>query len=107
MIFSLAKKGNAPKYFAKLNKNGVPARGVFASTIFSYFAVVMSYVSPEGVFLFLVNASGAIILLVYLAIAISQLRMRRKLERENPEVLKVKMWLFPYLTLQFLGSQSF
>ncbi|MCP3738130.1 amino acid permease [Rossellomorea sp. BNER] len=98
MIFSLAKKGDAPKYFSKLNKNGVPARGVFASTIFSYIAVVMSYVSPEVVFLFLVNSSGAIILLVYLAISISQLRMRKKLEKDNPEALKVKMWLFPYLT---------
>ncbi|WP_257347298.1 amino acid permease [Pseudalkalibacillus decolorationis] len=98
MIFSLAKKGDAPKYFTKLNRKGVPARGVFASTIFSYVAVVMSYVSPEVVFLFLVNSSGAIILLVYLVISISQLRMRKKLEKENPETLKVKMWLFPYLT---------
>lgn len=24
--------------------------------------------------------------------------MRRKIEKENPELLKVKMWLFPYLT---------
>ena len=24
--------------------------------------------------------------------------MRRKIEQENPELLKVKMWLFPYLT---------
>ncbi|MFJ8070077.1 amino acid permease [Peribacillus sp. NPDC096447] len=98
MLFSLAKKGDAPKYFSKLNNKGVPARAVFAATIFSYIAVVMSYVSPELVFLFLVNSSGAIILLVYLVISISQLRMRKKLERENPDALKVKMWLFPYLT---------
>ncbi|MFD6211534.1 amino acid permease [Peribacillus sp. NPDC060253] len=98
MLFSLAKKGDAPKYFGKLNKNGVPSRAVFAATIFSYIAVVMSYVSPELVFLFLVNSSGAIILLVYLVISISQLRMRNRLERENPDALKVKMWLFPYLT---------
>jgi GABA permease len=98
MLFSLAKKGDAPQYFSKLNNNGVPARAVFAATIFSYIAVVMSYVSPELVFLFLVNSSGAIILLVYLVISISQLRMRNRLERENPDALKVKMWLFPYLT---------
>ncbi|MFJ7941051.1 amino acid permease [Peribacillus sp. NPDC096622] len=98
MLFSLAKKGDAPKYFSKLNNKGVPARAVFAATLFSYIAVVMSYVSPELVFLFLVNSSGAIILLVYLVISISQLRMRKKLERENPDALKVKMWLFPYLT---------
>ena len=37
-------------------------------------------------------------MILYLIIAFSQLRMRRKIEQENPELLKVKMWLFPYLT---------
>ena len=50
------------------------------------------------VFLFLVNSSGAIALFVYVLIACSQLRMRRRLEREAPERLKLRMWLFPYLT---------
>ena len=49
-------------------------------------------------FLFLVNSSGAIALFVYVLIACSQLKMRRQLEREAPERLKVKMWAFPYLT---------
>jgi GABA permease len=58
----------------------------------------MNYISPDKVFLFLINSSGAIALLVYLVIAVSQLRMRKKLEQNNPEALKIKMWLFPYLT---------
>jgi len=36
-------------------------------------------------------------LLVYLVIAISQLRMRRRLEREKVE-MTLRMWLFPWLT---------
>ena len=46
-------------------------------------------------FLFLVNSSGTIALFVYLLIAVSQLRMRARLEREAPERLTVRMWLFP------------
>ena len=34
---------------------------------------------------------------MYLVIAISQLRMRARLERENAN-LKFRMWLFPWLT---------
>jgi AAT family amino acid transporter/GABA permease len=34
---------------------------------------------------------------VYLAIAVSQLRMRRMLRRQNVE-LTFRMWLFPWLT---------
>ncbi|MGG0413387.1 amino acid permease [Peribacillus simplex] len=98
MLYGMAKTGDAPKAFLKLNKNGVPVLAVICGTFFAYIGVIFSYVSPEKVFLFLVNASGGIALLVYLVIAFSHLRMRQKVERKNPELLKVKMWLFPYLT---------
>jgi AAT family amino acid transporter/GABA permease len=52
---------------------------------------------PAGLFEFLLASSGAIALLVYLAIAVSQLRMRRMLRRQNVE-LTFRMWLFPWLT---------
>ncbi|MGX9134435.1 amino acid permease [Rummeliibacillus sp. JY-2-4R] len=98
MVFSLAQKGEAPKSFLKLNKQGAPVIAILAATFFSYIAVIMNYVSPDKVFLFLVNSCSAITLILYLIISVSQLRMRRKIERENPELLTVKMWLFPYLT---------
>lgn len=98
MLFSLSQNGDAPKIFLKLNKKGVPARAVFVATSFSYIAAIMNFLSPELIFVFLVNSSGAIILLVYLFIAFSHLRMRKKLERQNPEALKMKMWLYPYTT---------
>jgi GABA permease len=50
------------------------------------------------VFTWLINASGAIALFVYLLIAISELVMRRRLERETPERLQLKMWFYPWLT---------
>jgi GABA permease len=48
------------------------------------------------VFLFLLNSSGAVILFVYLLIAISQIILRRRTGSEN---LTVKMWLFPALSV--------
>jgi GABA permease len=48
------------------------------------------------VFLFLLNSSGAVILFVYLLIAISQVVLRR---RTSPDKLVVKMWLFPALSI--------
>lgn len=98
MLFGMAKAGDAPKVFLKLNKNGVPVYAVLFGTFFSYIGVVFNYISPDKVFLFLVNASGGVALLVYLVIAFSHIRMRQKVERTNPGLLKVKMWLFPYLT---------
>jgi GABA permease len=98
MLYGMAQKGEAPKSFLKLSKNGVPVRAILFSTAFSYIAVIFSYISPDKLFLFLVNSSGAVAILVYLVIAFSQLRMRRKLEVEDPEALKIKMWLYPYST---------
>ena len=97
MLFGMAKKGDAPKYFLKLSKKGVPVRAILFSTVFSYIACIMNFISPDKVFLFLINSSGAVALLVYLIISVSQLRMRKRLEQERGH-LPVKMWLFPYLT---------
>ena len=78
--FSMAERGDAPKAFLKLNSSGVPVRAVLFGTFFAYIGVVFSYISPDKVFLFLVNASGGIALLVYLVIAISHLKIRKKWE---------------------------
>lgn len=105
MLFGMAQKGDAPKAFLKLSKRGVPTRAILFSTVFSYVAVVLNFISPDKVFLFLINSSGAVALLVYLIISVSQLRMRRKLEAEQGE-LAVKMWLFPYLTYATIAVVS-
>ena len=98
MLFALTRRGDAPKGFAKLSRNGVPVRAILLGTLFGYVAVVMSYVSPDTVFAFLVNSYGTVAIFVYVLIAISQLRLRRQLERDDPARLRVKMWAFPWLT---------
>jgi GABA permease len=98
MLFAMAQNGDAPRAFSKVNKKGVPVYAILGCTAISYISVIFNYLSPDKIFLFLVNASGGVALLVYLVIAFSQLRLRRKYEKENPGALKIKMWLFPYLT---------
>lgn len=98
MLFSMAQKGDAPKLFLKVNRKGIPFNAIIGCTIISYISVGFNYLSPDKIFLFLVNASGGVALLVYLVIAFSQLRMRKSYEKEQPEKLKIRMWLFPYLT---------
>jgi L-asparagine transporter-like permease len=53
-------------------------------------------ISPSVLFAFLLNTSAAIMLIVYLILALAQIRLRRKLEAEDPARLAIKMWLFPY-----------
>ena len=98
MLMALARRGDAPAAFARLDARGVPVAAILASTAFGYVTVVMSYVSPDRVFAFLVNSYGTVAIFVYLLIAIAELRLRRRLERESPARLRVRMWGYPWLT---------
>jgi GABA permease len=98
MLFALTRRGDAPRGLAKLGRNGVPARAILLGTVFGYGAVIMSYVSPDKVFAFLVNSYGTVAIFVYILIAVSQLRLRARLEKEDPARLRVRMWAYPYLT---------
>ncbi|MBO6276900.1 MAG: GABA permease, partial [Pseudomonas sp.] len=97
MLFSLSKRGDAPAVAKRTNSSGTPYWAVMMSTGAAFVAVFANYVAPSAVFEFLLASSGAIALLVYLVIAISQLRMRKK-RVANGEKIDFKMWLFPGLT---------
>lgn len=98
VLFLLAANGDAPKNMVKLSSRRVPARAILIGSAFGYVAVIASVLSPARVFAFLVNASGALMLIIYLLVAFAQLRMRRRLEASDPSRLAVRMWGFPWIT---------
>lgn len=98
MAFSLGRRGDAPKAFARTTRRGVPQAAILSSVVFGFVAVFFNYKFPDTVFLFLLNSSGAVALFVWLAICFSQLRLRKIIQAEAPEKLVVRMWLYPYLT---------
>jgi GABA permease len=99
MLFALTGRGDAPQGLSKLSRSGVPYRAILLGTLFGYAAVIMSFVSPDTVFAFLVNSYGTVAIFVYVSIAISQLRLRTRLEREEPARLRIRMWAYPYFTV--------
>ncbi|MFI2757931.1 amino acid permease [Streptomyces echinatus] len=107
MAFSLGQRGDAPKAFARTTSRGVPLAAILSSVVFGFVAVFFNYQYPDTVFLFLLNSSGAVALFVWLVICFSQLRMRKIIQREAPEKLVVKMWLYPYLTWATAGMIVF
>jgi GABA permease len=98
MLFALSRRGDAPKGLLDVNSRGVPVKAILLTTSIGFLSTILAWLSPDTVFLFLVNSSGAVALFVYLLIAVAELRMRRRLEREAPQRLKVRMWLYPWLT---------
>lgn len=97
-MFGLAQNGDAPQSCVQLSRSRVPARSILIASLFSYGALAASVLSPDRVFNFLVNASGAIMLFIYLLIAIAQYRLRTRFEAESPQRLQIRMWFHPYGT---------
>ncbi|MEU6825655.1 amino acid permease [Streptomyces atriruber] len=106
MVFSLAERGEAPKALLKVSGGGVPRRAVLASVAFGFVSVLLNLKWPDSVFLYMLNSVGAVLLFVWALIAVSQLRLRRRIEREAPERLVLRMWAFPYLTWAALAAMA-
>ena len=101
MLFVLAGRREAPVKLISVSRRGVPMAAILTSTVVGFLCVLAAAISPETVFLFLLNSSGAVILFVYLLICFSQLVLRR---RTAPELLKVRMWFYPWLTLLTIAA---
>ncbi|MER5384128.1 amino acid permease [Streptomyces sp. NPDC002688] len=97
IAYSLVERGQGPKALGRVS-SGVPRVAVLVSCVFGFGCVVLSYWRPDDVFPWLLNMIGAVILVVWMFIAVSQLRLRRRLDREAPQKLVVRMWAFPALT---------
>ncbi|MGE8046126.1 amino acid permease [Pseudomonas monteilii] len=102
MLYSLSARGEAPSGVRRISGSGVPTAAVLLSTLAGFVGCLVNYAFPGKVFGFLLSTTGAIALLVYLVIAVSQLRMRARAERDGT-VLTLKMWLFPWLTWLVIG----
>ncbi|MCC8341141.1 amino acid permease [Streptomyces sp. R1] len=98
MVFSLGRRNDAPRAFARTTPAGVPRNAILGSVVFGFLAVWFNYQWPDTVFEFLLNSSGAVALFVWLVICLTQLRMRRIMEERHGGALVVRMWAFPYLT---------
>lgn len=96
MLFVLAARREAPQQLVRVTKKGVPAIAIIVSSLVGFLCVIAAAISPDTVFAFLLNSSGAIILFVYVLIGVSQIVLRM---RSGSEKLTVKMWLFPVLSI--------
>lgn len=77
MLYSLARQGNAPAFFAKLNRHGVPYMGTLFSTLCTAVIVLLNRLFPGKVFLYVVSIATAAALLTWGMIALTHMRFRR------------------------------
>jgi AAT family amino acid transporter len=105
MLYSLAQNGQAPAGFAKTSNNGVPRRALLLSIGALLLGVLLNYLVPEKVFVWVTAIATFGAIWTWAMILLAQLKFRKGLSASERAGLKYKMWLFPlssYLALAFL-----
>lgn len=104
MLYTLGVNGQAPKFFTKLTKNGVPLVGTLGVLIGLAIGVVLSYIAPENLFVYVYSASVLPGMVPWFIILISQIRFRKQKGKEMANH-PFKLPLAPfssYVTIAFL-----
>jgi GABA permease len=96
VLFVLAEHGDAPQALVRLNSRRVPVNSVWMSSLAGVLGIIAETQAPQAVFAFLVNASGALIVFVYMMVIVAQIRLRRERERTGVPAPAVQMWFFPW-----------
>ncbi|TDL82757.1 amino acid permease [Peribacillus frigoritolerans] len=104
MLYTLGVNGQAPKFFTIISRNGVPLYGTIAVLIGLAIGVVLNYIAPPKIFVYVYSASVLPGMIPWFVILISQIRFRRE---KGAEMAKhpFKMPFAPftnYLTIAFL-----
>jgi len=95
MLYALAQQGNAPKAFIKLNNKGIPVAGVLASSACTLIAVVLNYLVPGKVFLYLISIAVLAAVINWVMIVIANLKFRAAKGAEA-ETLEFKVPGYPF-----------
>ena len=106
VLFVLAEHGDAPAYLVQLNARRVPTRSVWMGSLAGVLGIFAATAHSQKVFAFLVNASGALMVFVYMMIVMAHLRLRRAREASGAPSPALAMWLFPWADYLALGGMA-
>lgn len=98
MLWSLANEGMISKELVKINKHGVPMRGMILSMIGVVIALIASIYAEDTIFLALVSIAGFAVVIAWLAIPLAQIGFRREfLKTHSEDELEYKTPFSPIL----------
>ena len=106
VLFVLAEHGDAPQWLVQLNDRRVPTRSVWMGSLAGVLGILAAMTSSQTVFAFLVNASGALSVFVYILIALAHIRLRRAREASGVAPPALTMWFFPWASYAAVAGMA-
>lgn len=105
MLFGMSTRGQAPKVFQKLTRNGVPWMTVVMMVAVLMVGVVLNYLIPKDVFLIIASIATFATVWVWLMILLAQVAMRRQMSPQEVKELGFPIIGWPYapaITIAFM-----
>lgn len=105
MLFGLAQQGNAPKIFAKVNKQGVPIPAVLLSALLIFGCVLLNYFVPEDALGHLMYVVVGALVLNWAMISLTHLKFKAMVKEKNLKTSFPALWspISNYLVLVFIA----
>ncbi|MEK3659844.1 amino acid permease [Paenibacillus sp. FSL F4-0236] len=95
MLHSMATQGEAPRSLAKTSAKGVPINSLKLCAVVLVIGSLLAYFAQDGLFRLLMAVPGFVVILVWISICMSQLKLRKSYPKEPT----FKVWGFPYITV--------
>ncbi|MDY3127871.1 MAG: amino acid permease [Corynebacterium sp.] len=76
LVYNMAKDGNAPRFFTHISKGHSPTYAVTLSMLFAFASVGLQYWNPPGLIAFLFNAVGGCLIVLWVFIALSYMKLK-------------------------------
>jgi histidine transporter len=96
IMYGLARQGQAPAAFSRLSSQGVPWMTVLVMAVALLIGVLLNYFIPKNVFLIIASIATFATVWVWLMILMTQVAMRRKMNREDVAQLKFPVPFWPW-----------
>jgi arginine/ornithine permease len=106
-LWSLGKFGQAPRFFAKTAKNGVPIRALVVSMLFGLIGILAEFFAADTVYLLIVYFIGGGNIFMYTCVCIEQYNFRKRYIAEGGKVEDLPYKVASYPLVPILGVICF
>ena len=104
MLYGLAKSSNAPKFFEKLSARKVPVNGILVSSGITLIVVILNYLFPGQVFMYLMSIVTGAVLISWTMTIITHLKFKEHCKKIG-KTTKFQALFYPvsnYICLAFI-----
>ncbi|MBE3588940.1 MAG: amino acid permease [Thermoanaerobacteraceae bacterium] len=107
MLYDLALQKNAPAVLSRLSSRAVPHIGIIVSSCVTLIGVVLNYLVPAKVFIYVTSMGALGVMFVWGIVLVVQMKYRRTLSPEEVAKLPYPSVLFPYANWIALAIMAF